>query len=75
VVGKADDPAARQTARAFIESNTVQVWLNRQLEGDRQLAPNLALDFDAEILNLATEMEMKLFHERFSFREIWTIQS
>ena len=33
VVGKVDNPAARQEARAFLESNTVQVWLNRQLEG------------------------------------------
>lgn len=33
VVGKLDDPAVRRQARDFIESNTVQVWLNRQLEG------------------------------------------
>jgi hypothetical protein len=33
VVGKVDDAAARQEARVFIESNTVQVWLNQQLEG------------------------------------------
>lgn len=33
VVGKVDSPAARQEARAFLESNTVQVWLNQQLDG------------------------------------------
>jgi hypothetical protein len=33
VVGKVDNLAARQEARAFLESNTVQVWLNRQLDG------------------------------------------
>jgi hypothetical protein len=33
VVGKVDTLAARQEARAFLESNTVQVWLNRQLDG------------------------------------------
>jgi hypothetical protein len=33
VVGKLDDPAVRKEAHAFIESNTVQVWLNQLLDG------------------------------------------
>jgi len=32
-VGKVDDPGVRKEVHEFIESNTVQVWLNRQLEG------------------------------------------
>lgn len=32
-VGKLDDPAVRRETRAFLESNTVQVWLNQQLDG------------------------------------------
>ena len=31
--GDTRDPAKRRTAREFLESNTVQVWINRQLEG------------------------------------------
>jgi hypothetical protein len=30
---KIDDPAVRKTAHEFIESNTVQVWVNKILEG------------------------------------------
>jgi hypothetical protein len=33
VVGKLDDPAVRKEAHRFIESNTVQVWLNQLLDG------------------------------------------
>ena len=34
IVGnKLEDPAARKEAHEFIESNTVQVWLNKILEG------------------------------------------
>jgi hypothetical protein len=32
LVGKVDDPAVLKDAHAFLESSTVQVWLNRQLE-------------------------------------------
>jgi hypothetical protein len=32
-VGKLDDPAVAREAHEFIESNTVQVWLNKLLEG------------------------------------------
>jgi hypothetical protein len=32
IVGKVDDPAVRREAHLFLESNTVQVWLNRILE-------------------------------------------
>lgn len=31
--GNARDPALRRTAREFLESNTVQVWILKQLEG------------------------------------------
>jgi hypothetical protein len=33
VVGKVDDPAVRNEAHLFLESNTVQVWVNKILEG------------------------------------------
>ena len=33
VVGKVDDEAIAKTAHQFIESNTVQVWVNKILEG------------------------------------------
>lgn len=33
VVGKVDDPAVRKEAHQFLESNTVQVWVNKILEG------------------------------------------
>ena len=33
VVGKVDDPAVRREAHLFLESNTVQVWVNKILEG------------------------------------------
>jgi len=33
VVGKVDDPAVRKQAHQFLESNTVQVWVNKILEG------------------------------------------
>ena len=33
VVGKVDDDAVTKAARRFLETNTVQVWLNAQLEG------------------------------------------
>jgi len=33
VVGKVEDEAVRKKAHLFIESNTVQVWVNQQLEG------------------------------------------
>lgn len=33
VIGKVDDEATRKSAHQFLESNTVQVWLNQQLEG------------------------------------------
>ena len=33
VDGDMADPAKRKMARRFLESNTVQVWLNKQLEG------------------------------------------
>ena len=31
--GDARDPAKRRMAQEFLESNTVQVWINKQLEG------------------------------------------
>jgi len=33
VVGKVDDPAVAKEAHEFIESNTVQIWLNQLLDG------------------------------------------
>jgi len=33
VAGNVADDATRQAAHRFLESNTVQVWLNQQLEG------------------------------------------
>ena len=33
VVGNVTDERTRKTAHRFIESNTVQVWVNKQLEG------------------------------------------
>lgn len=33
VVGKVDDDAVAKAARRFLETNTVQVWLNAALEG------------------------------------------
>jgi len=35
VVGKVDDEATRKFAHRFLESNKVQVWLIRQLEGHK----------------------------------------
>ena len=31
--GDARDPAKRRIVHEFLESNTVQVWINKQLEG------------------------------------------
>ena len=31
--GDARDPAKRKIAHEFLESNTAQVWINKQLEG------------------------------------------
>ena len=33
VVGKVDDDAVAKAARRFLETNTVQAWLNATLEG------------------------------------------
>ena len=33
VVGKVDDEAVRKEVHRFLETNTVQVWVNKQLEG------------------------------------------